>query len=381
LPLKSIENPQIWRALLNRIILTRLEDNWYDTRESLRALTDQQFEDLKLPKRLVQEIRSALGQQNEIPKQLDIQQPVAQQNAQPMPKEILKPIQPISNAEPMVTESSPSYQPTYVPVVDPEKLCTLFVGTLRSTLIELQEEAGAAFSECVKTLGTIVANIVNNTTDPTKRRLKAVNKAFFAKVGQFSMGNKVLKLCGFIKDSEGMILEDSKLNLNQLNLAFNILKDVYSQVEQIAQEVDPTSKSLLTSLKPKPPVVDPSYDPTAIEQAKERLLKEKLLLESQKVEDRKVVIFHRLKEPFIADKLINEEIVEEEDSAEGALSLLKSNEEHMKFQNRAKKELDNLKKRKVYSTVIIRVRFPNDIILQGSFSPMENMHSIYEFVR
>ena len=63
------------------------------------------------------------------------------------------------------------------------------------------------------------------------------------------------------------------------------------------------------------------------------------------------------------------------------MKFLAENEKNMKFRNKRQEELDKLQKQVVHTTSLIRVRFPDDYVLQGTFGALEKIESIYNFVK
>lgn len=51
------------------------------------------------------------------------------------------------------------------------------------------------------------------------------------------------------------------------------------------------------------------------------------------------------------------------------------------FKNKRQEELERLQKKVIYTTSLIRVRFPDDYVLQGTFGALEKVENVYEFVR
>jgi len=64
-----------------------------------------------------------------------------------------------------------------------------------------------------------------------------------------------------------------------------------------------------------------------------------------------------------------------------ALRFLAENEKNMKFRNKRQEELERIKNQQVYTTALIRIRFPDDYVLQGTFGALEKIDSLYKFVK
>ena len=63
-----------------------------------------------------------------------------------------------------------------------------------------------------------------------------------------------------------------------------------------------------------------------------------------------------------------------------ALKLLGENAKNQKFGNKRLQEYNKLRSQKVYSTTILRIKFPDGLVLQGRFGAREKISAVYEFV-
>lgn len=54
---------------------------------------------------------------------------------------------------------------------------------------------------------------------------------------------------------------------------------------------------------------------------------------------------------------------------------------NQKFGNKRLQEYNKLREKKVYSTSIVRIKFPDGLILQGKFGAREKISAIYEYVK
>ena len=57
------------------------------------------------------------------------------------------------------------------------------------------------------------------------------------------------------------------------------------------------------------------------------------------------------------------------------------NEKNQKFRNKRHEELDRLVKQHVHTTTLIRVRFPDEYVLQGTFGALEKVERVYQMVK
>jgi hypothetical protein len=70
---------------------------------------------------------------------------------------------------------------------------------------------------------------------------------------------------------------------------------------------------------------------------------------------------------------------EDSDYYKYAMSIIKSNTD--KFVVKRRTDFENLIKKPVYNKAIIRIKFPNELLLQANFAMMETVGDIYEFVK
>lgn len=56
-------------------------------------------------------------------------------------------------------------------------------------------------------------------------------------------------------------------------------------------------------------------------------------------------------------------------------------EEATQFTSKRKKEFEDMLKRPVYTETKIRVKFPNNTVLEATFSPKETLKTVVDFVK
>ena len=78
---------------------------------------------------------------------------------------------------------------------------------------------------------------------------------------------------------------------------------------------------------------------------------------------------------------LSEEKLDEAIESTQALKFLAENERNQKFRNKRQEELDKLQKQQVYTTALIRIRFPDDYVIQGTFGALERIEAVYDFVK
>ncbi len=70
---------------------------------------------------------------------------------------------------------------------------------------------------------------------------------------------------------------------------------------------------------------------------------------------------------------------QEEDYFKYAMNVIRSNTDKFKVKRRT--EFENLLKRPVYSKATVRIKFPDESIIQANFAMKETVSEIYDFVR
>jgi hypothetical protein len=78
---------------------------------------------------------------------------------------------------------------------------------------------------------------------------------------------------------------------------------------------------------------------------------------------------------------MSEEKLEEAIENTQALKFLAENEKNMKFRNKRQEELERIQKQQVYTTALIRIRFPDEYVLQGTFGALDKLDQVYKFVK
>ena len=71
--------------------------------------------------------------------------------------------------------------------------------------------------------------------------------------------------------------------------------------------------------------------------------------------------------------------IEEQDFYKYAMNIIKSNTD--KFVVKRRTEFENLVSKPIYTQATIRIKFPNENILQANFAMMETVGDVYKFVR
>mmetsp|Transcript_32254 Transcript_32254/g.55755 ORF Transcript_32254/g.55755 Transcript_32254/m.55755 type:complete len:401 (+) Transcript_32254:88-1290(+) len=343
--------------------IKKLNDEWYHTAEALSELDDASWASFGLPKRLVELIKAKL---------------------------------------------------TELKAKQTEEL-----GTLSALVYDLlsKPQGNEELKECIRLLQVIILNILKaSPIDDRVRRLKLSNQKFSFAIGRFESALNYLYKIGFQRDGDLIylpVVDYSALTVVLIELneaAENIgleAREVPIIVAQEEVKFDPY-KASVTSINPDQPSTSKAKDycPTTITEQM-RVVEQRRDEEIAQIQvDRHLQVFSISEEGSVRnalqaiqdaemERLIHllqrensTEYTPGEDSSQGDLNaqlssikaVLDENERRSRFQNKRKIQLEQMKKSKTFTHAIIRIRFPDRLLLQGSFSVLETHNEIYRFV-
>lgn len=161
-----------------------LEDNWFDSAESLQSISEEQWSQLKLPMALVNAIKKKLLSESSAPTKITIPPPVL----------VLQ-----HDTEMIDTSSTKVLQKVVAVREEMKQNETQDMGL--SLLMQLRENEmygnDAGHRDTLKTLFTIIANLLAKPLDPTVRRFNKSNKSIQAKILAYPSAVKFLILVSF----------------------------------------------------------------------------------------------------------------------------------------------------------------------------------------
>ncbi|KAF4522279.1 hypothetical protein B566_EDAN011975 [Ephemera danica] len=194
--------------------------------------------------------------------------------------------------------------------------------------------------QCVKTIHRMFENIVNSPGEEKYRRVKVESRAFQDKIKDMEGGLELLLAAGFQEHEEVntsgvaekflIFPEEHLADVEQLSL----LCDALDSAEPITLELDRGLQVLLPS------------------QASRR---------------------QQLPQDFF--RLSPEEIKREQQLRSEAV------ERGMMLRTKAMREKEEMREMKMYKYAIIRIRFPDAVLLQGTFNVYEKLEAVLNFVR
>lgn len=193
---------------------------------------------------------------------------------------------------------------------------------------------------CVETLCKYLENIVTYPEEDKYQKIRMSNRAFTERVLPIEGSMEFLKAAGF----ERQTIENENGTSDDY-LVFN--KDNVESIEGLI--------SLIEALR--------SAEPIHLE----------LDRNLQVLSPSQALVKVNLPPTFFA--MTSEEIKREQQLRREAI------ERNQMLRTKAMREKDELREMKKYKFAIIRIRFPDDILLQGTFSVYECYNDIYEFIQ
>jgi Mor family transcriptional regulator len=306
-------------------IIQKLLDEWYETSDSLKEISDAQWSTLSIPSRLVDLIKKKLDQK------------------------------PLPEAQDSLSQLAGAPDSLNLLL---EQLVSLDSNTLKS---------------CIETLKTILNNLLNSTEDRF-RKIKKSNPSFFNKVGKFPLALEFLRSVGFVDEDEYMLMKKE--------IPARIAEAV-GRLEEILADViafNPYEANIISTNTDNIKIQSRENDPQAIKLELKKLESEEI----PKI-DRQPKIF-QVDTPNLHNYFRNldmqPEINDEDDEISqlaNIQSVFRQREELSGFRNKRKNELKKAKDRKI-NCVTVRVRFPDKFVLQGVFSIKETSRDVYLFV-
>jgi len=194
---------------------------------------------------------------------------------------------------------------------------------------------------CIATLGKYLDNIVQNPGDEKYRKIRKTNKAFHDRVGSLEGTDIFLSAAGFQPtDIEGQAywqfpdeaLTDSQREGSLSRLA--VLKDALFTAEAVTAELDRGLRVLMPSEANRQVKLPPDFFSVSADEIKR-------------------------------EQQARTEAVERE----GML------------RTKAMREREEQREKRKYKFTLIRIRFPDGLVLQGTFSVYERFSAVLEFVQ
>ncbi|KUG00211.1 Tether containing UBX domain for GLUT4 [Phytophthora nicotianae] len=246
----------------------------------------------------------------------------------------------------------------------------------------------------VTTLMKIVTNILSNPENEKVRSIRLSNAAFYRNVGQVKGGLEFLKSVGFAVVPETQVLvlspgpSDKSVLAEGLRLLsieaddLNISPDARPVVREKREDPNfDVFKTQITRVQMQPR--GPSTTEVLVDALKS---KQDQLVGHEKPPRSTTVVLEgrRANSPINLVEASTDGEPGERNDAQLLISSLKARREEMEktknFRTQAMRELDDLKRKKVFQTALIRVQFPDRAVMQATFHPNETIRDVMDHV-
>lgn len=277
--------------------------------------------------------------------------------------------------------------------MDLQELCQEWVEKMRIPTFE--EDAQVV----VRTLLKAVSNIVRYPGEPRYRSLRVQNASVVKITELYENSLEFLVLLGFKLEGDRISLLRS--NASDLHIGLTVLKEAALSVGISQDEVNTITGELSISAETFDPYASmvvnigaatkPLGGNSKMEDEVQRLEeKREAIMKAAGIPDRRLRVF----EPKTSSEakrfslkkrasLAPVKLTTSNDSAvvkEAVKSKLEAQRRSQKFSTKAMRDLEKLKRSKVFTQTVIRVQFPDRTILEARFSPTETMHDVLAHV-
>ncbi|KAG7390310.1 hypothetical protein PHYPSEUDO_008138 [Phytophthora pseudosyringae] len=282
--------------------------------------------------------------------------------------------------------------------VDEEKTTDVVDSTAMSSCDALQILRDGHFDAvsrtAVTTLMKIVTNILSDLDNEKMRSIRLSNSAFHRSVGQVKGGLEFLRSVGFavIPETQMLVLNPSPSDRNVLEDGLrllgieaddlNISPDTRPVVrEKQADQNFDVFKTQITRVQMQPR--GPSTTEVLVGALKSK--QDQLVGQEKPPRNTTVALEGRRASGRIDPVGVSTEgKLSERSDAQLLISSLKARREDMEktkhFRTQAMRELDELKRKKIFQTALIRVQFPDRAVVQASFHPNETIQDVMDHV-
>eukprot|EP00923_Selenidium_pygospionis_P056444 GHVN01098498.1.p1 GENE.GHVN01098498.1~~GHVN01098498.1.p1 ORF type:complete len:457 (+),score=120.66 GHVN01098498.1:40-1410(+) len=356
-----------------------VEDNWIDTIDALKSLTAEQWSSLKLPIRL----ESALKERLNTP-QTRLTQAICRVRGDESTPE--KQGRDLSAVE--------AFRPSEMMDTDLLTPLTLWVSEVKAN------DTPHALGSALRTLTRLVTGVLNEQGDPAKRRIRRGNQAFHSTFGRYESSLEVMRAIGFEETDDGFL---------ELPVAYlSVLNECYDHLCSIAEAngipltslpsphgFNPFASSISSTNAPYWKVAEGAIQKRAAEaSAREQEaseVKRKLKEGTKSTVPLNARTFSLSELPAVEAKrrhnlnLSNaahsgdggdEEMTAPPPSESDLQRIKELLSDGPKFKSRSKEEYNKLKNRKIFDESVLRVFFPDKMILEMSFPPKAKVEEI-----
>lgn len=306
-------------------IVQKLEEEWYTDAEHLREITEAQWKILGVPARLFGLIKKYL------------------------------------NDDPMFAD----------------KIRESTIAKLITTL----GPGSPDLKSCISVLQQIICNLISYQ-DPKYQTLKLTNTKFNQAIGRHADAIEYLKLIGFAQRGQDLQMTNNNeeflmKNLDEIN---EIADNLGMPPRMPAEKFNPFKASISSTNFQTPKIESRENDPNKFTAEIEQINKqrEEVVKKIRVDRNRKVQRIERNARIGVVEEANFQE--DDEIIRKNIQSIIVQRENSMSFQNKRKMELEKLRSKEFIAVVVVRIRFPDDFVLEGSFSINENVGDLYRFV-
>ncbi|CCI39650.1 unnamed protein product [Albugo candida] len=224
--------------------------------------------------------------------------------------------------------------------------------------------------EAIITLMKIVTNILSQPENAKVRSIKLSNAKFYSNVGRHPGGIEFLCSLGFVTNDEAGIL---RLPFGQSNMS-----KVLGGLDALRAEAD----ALNIEYSSLPTVTQPRGESITEVALSTLQAKEEEVLSAQKVARNTTFLLNSN-----CSILGVPEAASESDQTDSQIIIQSSKarreklEREQNFRTRAMRELDTMRQKRVFTKTVIRVRFPDRVILQAHFHPTEKVSDLVAHIQ
>ncbi|POM78700.1 Hypothetical protein PHPALM_3744 [Phytophthora palmivora] len=243
----------------------------------------------------------------------------------------------------------------------------------------------------ITTLMKIVTNILSNLENEKMRSIRLSNAAFHRSVGQVKGGLEFLRSVGFtvVPETQMLVLNQSPNDESVLQEGLRLLSieaddlNISPDKRPVVREktADPNFdvfKSQITRVQMQPR--GPSTTEVLVDALRS---KQDQLVGHEKPPRNTTVVLDGRRSSGRIDAADTPTEIDRSD-AQLLISSLKARREEMEktknFRTHAMRELDELKRKRVFQTALIRVQFPDRAVMQSYFHPNETIQDVMDHV-
>jgi len=345
-------------------VIKIFEENWYDSVDSIKDLDEEALAKMKVPLRLIEIIAKKLGKGKPEPQQQPTKMVIEEQKTNTAQK--------------------------------PEDLAFLTSRTnkLNESLDQLKRETirPQTLLDVLNILEKVSGNIAKDPANEQFRSLKLTNEKLKQNLFAYPAVFDILGLLGFQRKDEVLFLDAKDLNTSFLHQAITELGTLKIITSERAA-FDPYKSSFSSTTSVSIDNIKGGQEPSSFDfvDKLEQLKQKRLDAVKSYIEDKQPTVFvldtNVNLQSFISSRDTTMEEEEEDTKTNDyifkkeILKWVKEIEESQHFSSRRKKEFEQLLKQPLFTETKVRIKFPNNTVLEGKFSPRERVKNIVDFVR